>query len=434
MPPLEQVLDRGPHNFDPYSGNILIQGLGPILSREAATVFLTHLPPIPKRLDGVPKHIRLHMLFSILDLHLPDVSGVRLQATIDLMLRQGYRYRNPDEPKTWRSISGTPYAHKTPRAPAMAAADMGIPGVGKTQAAIRALSYYPQIIRHESFPRLVNGLNQMVWMSVDVPSSGKAEDLASNLMRGWDKAMADAIPGYEPRFSETLSRARRDGIRMLDEWRQVAISHYLGLLHLDEIQNFFQISTLERRRKRTNSDGSLELSIVEDKCLKWVLNLLNTWQMPLLASGTPDGIAALTKRMSNTQRISTGGFHKFGHFESAQDQEFRSIYLPQLAKYQYVQKKLPITDELAELLIELSGGVKRILIALWIAAHKIAFERDADDLLLRDFGQAATTYLAPLAPAVAALRSGNPKRLERYEDLLTKADGFWASFWGEISE
>lgn len=425
--------DASTLDIDPYAGNILIQGLGPILSRKEATTFLTYLPPAPKRLDGVPKHVRLHMLSSILDLHLPDVPGVRLQASIDLMLRQGYRYRNPDSPQTWRSISGTPYAHKTPRAPAMAAADMGIPGVGKTQAAIRALSYYPEVIRHESFPRLVNGLNQMVWMSVDVPSSGRAEDLADNLMREWDTKMAACIPNYDPRFAETLSRVRRDGIRMLDEWRQVAVSHFLGVLHLDEVQNFFQISTLERRRKRTNSDGYLELSIVEDRCLKWILNLLNTWQIPVLVSGTPDGIAALTKRMSNTQRISTGGFHKFSHFESAQDKEFRNIYLPRLAKYQYVAKKLEVTDELAELLIELSGGVKRILIALWIAAHKIAFERDTDDLLLDDFRRAAATYLAPLAPAVAALRSGSPKRLAQYEDLLTKADGFWASFWGEIT-
>lgn len=425
--------DASSPDLDPYAGNILIKGLGPILSREEAMAFLTHLPPIPKRLDGVPKQVRMHMVLSILDLHLPDLANVRLQATIDLMLRQGYRYRNPGNPQTWRTTSGTPYVHKTPRAPAMAGADVGIPGVGKTQAAIRSFSYYPQVIRHDSFPRLVTGLDQMVWLSVDVPSSGRAEDLASNLMTGWDSAMAAAIPGYQPRFSEEVSRVRRNGMWMLDQWRQWAISHYLGFLHLDEVQNFFQISTLERRRKRTNGDGSLELSIVEDKCLKWILNFLNTWQVPLLMSGTPDGIAALTKRMSNTQRMSIGGFHKFSHFESAQDQEFRSIYLPQLAKYQYVSKKLPVTDELAGLLIELSGGVKRILVALWIAAHKIAFERDTDDLLLSDFKQAAATYMAPLAPAVAALRSGNQKRLAQFEDLLTNAPAFWEVFWGEMS-
>ena len=420
-------------NFDPYAGNNLTQGLGPILSRKEAAAFLTYLPPVPKNLDGVPKHIRLHMLLGILDLHLADVPGVSLQASIDLMLRQGYRYRNPDSPQIWRSISGTPYTHKTRRAPAMAGAIVGIPGVGKTQAVIRALSYYPQVIRHESFPRLVNGLDQMVWMSVDVPSSGKAKDLASNLMTAWDTTMGVWIPDYVPRFADTLARVSRDGNRMLDEWRQVSISHFLGFLHLDEVQNFFKIPTMERRKKRTNGDGSLELTLVEDECLKWILNLTNTWQVPLLVSGTPDGVAALTTRMSNTERISTGGYHKLSHFEDGEILEFRRVFLLQLAKYQYVQKKLPVTDELARLLIELSGGVKRILIALWIAAHKIAFERDTDDLLLRDFKQAAATYLAPLAPAVAALRSGDPKRLGQYQDLLTKADGFWASFWGEMT-
>lgn len=431
MAPLDH--NKSTLDIDPYSGNILIQGLGPILSRGEATAFLTHLPPTPRGLDGVPNHIRSHMVFSILDLHLPDLPGVRLHSSIDLMLRQGYRYRNPESPQTWRSISGTPYAHKTPRAPAIAAAAAGIPGIGKTEAALRSLSYYAQVIQHESFPRLANGLNQMARMSVDVPSSGKADDLAANLMSAWDKAMADAIQDYSPRFLEPLSRARRDGIRMLDEWRQVAVSHHLGFLHLDEVQNFFQIPTLERRRKRTNKDGALELSVIEDKCLKWILNFTNTWQVPLLVTGTPDGIAALTKRMSNTQRICTGGFHKFSHFESANDPEFRIVFLPTLAKYQFVRRKLPVTDELAELLIDLSGGVKRILIALWIAAHKIAFERDTDNLSLKDFKQAALTYLAPLAPAVAALRSRDPKRLSQYEDLLTKEGDFWVTFWGEVS-
>lgn len=294
-------------NIDPYADNILIQGLGPILSREEATAFLTYIPRPPADLKGIPKHVRLHFLLIILDLHLPDVTGVSLQASIDLMLRHGYRYRDPSSSNTWRAISGIPYVHKTPRAPAMAAADVGIPGVGKTQAVLRALSYYPQVIRHEKFPRLENGLNQKVWSSVDVPSSGKAEDLAANLMNRWDRDMANAIPNYTPRFTSSVARVRRDGIRMLEEWRQVAISHHLGFLHLDEVQNFFQISTLERRRKRSNSDSSLELSIVEDKCLKWILNFTNEWQVPFLGSGTPDGIAALTKRMSNAQRISTGG-------------------------------------------------------------------------------------------------------------------------------
>jgi hypothetical protein len=35
-------------------------------------------------------------------------------------------------------------------------------------------------------------------------------------------------------------------MRMLNEWLQVASIHFLGVLHLDEIQNFFRIQSLNR--------------------------------------------------------------------------------------------------------------------------------------------------------------------------------------------
>ena len=73
-----------------------------------------------------------------------------------------------------------------------------------------------------------------------------------------------------------------------------------------------------------------------------------------------------------------------------------------------------------------------MIIALWIAAHRVAFERTEDDLRLEDFRVAADTYLAPVAPAVAALRSNDPKRMGRYEDLAPRDHGFWSQFWGNL--
>ena len=121
----------------------------------------------------------------------------------------------------------------------LAAAVVGHSGVGKTEAILRALNRYPkQVIVHEKFPRLEGSHPQVVWISVDVPASGKAIDLARNLMVAWDAALHRAIPDREARFLDIP--ATRDGARLLDEWRQVAISHFLGVLHLDEVQNFFK--------------------------------------------------------------------------------------------------------------------------------------------------------------------------------------------------
>ncbi len=415
-------------NHDPYKGNMLTRGLGPILSREEALAALLHLPPLPGDLKGMPVHIRLHYLMILRDLHVPALEGARLQSTMDLMVRQGYRYRDPLFAETWRLVGGEAGARKPPRAPSSAAIAVGYSGTGKTEAVLRGLSTYPQqVIFHEKFPQMASGLSQVVWLSTDVPASGRTADMAANLMIAWDNVMKGN------RFTASLAKNRRDGGQMLDEWRQVASSHFLGLLHLDEVQNFFKIQSLERRNKRKNEEGGLELSIVEDACLKGILNFTNIWQMPLLLSGTPDGIGALTKRMSTTQRLVTAGYHPLAHFEKALDHRFRHVFFPRLCEYQYVKKKLPLDDAFAELIILLTGGIPRIIIALWIAAHRVAFERSTDDLRFDDFKKAAATYLAPVAPAIAALLSNDPNRMAKFEDLMPRDDGFWAIFWNSMN-
>lgn len=421
--------------MDPYRGNILTQGLGPILSREEALQRLMFIPPVLGTIGDIPRHVRMHHLLRLQDLHLPTLEGGRLMETLDLIVRPSYRYRDPNSPSTWGLISGETVLHKTPRAPASAALVEGHSGVGKTQAILRGFECYPQqVIVHPAFPRIVSEHVQMVWLSADVPATGRAPDLATNLMRSWDSAMTLHLPGAPPRFADVLDRSRRDGSRMLDEWRQVAVSHFLGVLHLDEVQNFFRLQSLEARRKRKSAVTELELSIIEDQCLKWLLTVTNTWQIGLVLSGTPDGVGALTKRLANVQRFATAGYHPFPHFKTAKDPFFADILFPQLMKFQFVKHPITAADALAELVIELSGGILRLIIALWIAAHRVAFERQTDDLQLDDFRRAAETYLAPIGPAVAALRSGDPALMSRYEDLIPRNEAFWASFLESIRQ
>lgn len=422
------------NSFDPYADNILTQSLGPILSRQQALTRLTYSPPPPCDIGNVPKHIRMHQLMMLRDFHLPSIEGVRLVETIDLMIRPSYRYRDPKSPQTWGFIGAEPMLQKTTRAPATAAVVVGHSGTGKTEAILRGLNCYPQqVITHNTFPHIVEKHHQIVWQSVDVPASGRSSDLAANLMMSWDATMARySPPGTPRRFEAALAKDRRDGSKMLDEWRQVASSHFLGLLHLDEVQNFFRLPSLEKRQKQAKVAGGSELSIVEDQCLRWILTLTNTWQIPLLMSGTPDGIGALTKRLSNIERFVSSGYHQFPLLEDAKSTQYYKGFLMQLANYQFVQKRLEVTPEFAALIIELTGGIPRIIIALWIAAHRVAFERKDDELRTDDFKRAAATYLAPIAPAISALRSKDPQHMARYEDLIARDDGFFSTFWSTV--
>lgn len=420
---------------DPYKGNILIEKLGEIKSRKDISKFLTYLPQMPPQNIGqFPKHIRLHMLQDIRDIHLPSLNEARVSESIDLMLRQSYKYRDPKLASTWRNLYSSNITDDTNFliAPPMALGVLGLPGVGKTQSIKRSLSAYRQIITHEKFPNIINNFNQVSYISVDVPSSGKAEDLAVNLMNAWDQAMFYYVEGYIPRFTESLNKTKYNGTRMLEEWRQVATHHFLGLLHLDEAQNFFSIPSLKKRNAKNSSNEPLKLSIREDTCLKWVLSLTNTWQIPVVFSCTPDGMGALTNRFSNLQRFSSYGLHQLKRFESKEDPDFIT-FLTTLLKYQYVKSPLTEISQIDEVLIQLSGGIQRIIIALWVAAHRIAFERKDDDTLkVSDFINAAKIHLSAIAPAIKALNSGIPSEMNIYEDMLGNEE-FWDSFWNSIT-
>lgn len=424
--------------LDPYSGNILVQPLGPILDRTKAAQRLSFMPPRPRDPGKVPKHIRMHYVIQLRDFHLASLDGLRVQQSIDLMLRDGYRYKDPSSAQTWSVIGGDAIHHKTPRAPAMAAVVVGHSGTGKTEAILRALDLVPsQVIQHPSFPKLIGTHQQLAWLSVDVPSSGRADDLAANLMSSFDATMEKHVAGWQNRFASNLAKTRRDGQKMLDEWRQVALAHFLGALHLDEVQNFFKLPTLKNRRHKAADGAERELSIIEDQCLKWILTLTNTWQIPIILSGTPDGVGALMKRFANTQRFVGGGYHVISPFESADDPLFydsenQGGFLNVIGLYQFVANPLKITSGFARLILELTGGIPRLIIAFWVAAHRIAFERDDDSLRIEDFKRAGDTYLAPVKPGVAALLSKDPRQISRYEDLMQRDDNLWTSFWASM--
>ncbi|MDD5177533.1 MAG: AAA family ATPase [Sterolibacterium sp.] len=414
-----------PNPLDPYAGNILVAKLGDIPSPLTALTSLTQVPVFPGTMEGIPQHIRLHHLMAVRDLHLPPLIERQLLQTTDLMVRQGYRYRDPLSSSTWAAVSGENQRRKILLPPSFAAAVEGLSGVGKTQACLRCLHSFPtQTIHHANFPRMADGLLQTVWLSVEVPASGKSADLARALMEAWDLATGGS------RFAHWLAKDKiTDGMKALDEWRQVAVGHFLGVLHLDEIQNLFKLSSLKQRKNRKGSGEAPELSIVEDQLLRWLLYLTNSGQIPLLVSGTPDGIGALTRRLSTLERINTMGYHAFEPFSDPRAPEFLNTFLGQLGNFQYVRHKLAVDENLAELIIDLTGGIQRLIIALWVVAHRVAFERKEDDLRLSDFTQAASTWLAPLAPAIAALRTKDPDKMARYEDLVRRDTTFWAKFW-----
>lgn len=401
-----------------YRGNPLIEACGPILSQSELTQKLAHAPVFPDEVLKTPLHIRKHSVASIWDLHIPSQEGIRLAETIDLMLRQGYTKFRPGTPDFWRRL----YNDQNPILKPISAAVVGISGVGKSDAIEHALKLYPKYVDHEKLPGFVSPCRQLIWLKVDAPKTGKLIDLAADLMMALDEATETE------HFSEELTRRNKRGPDMFRSWIRIAAKYSLGFLVIDEIQNLFKQAPLKvRRGSQSPTSNRPELRIIEDEALKHILTAQNTWGIPIMISGTPDGVEAFNTRMSTMQRLTTFGFHKFQRTPSADDPIYMKGIFPVLCKYQWVNRKLEPSDEFAELLHRLSGGVARIYTALWVSAHRYAFDGNRDELTLNDFEGGFHQYLQPLAPAVEALLSNDPKKLARYEDALPKDPTFWSS-------
>lgn len=416
------------HSFyDPYHGNQLITPLGPMRDRDSAAQTLMCLPTHPKNMSELPAHIRGNYLEQVRDIHIPTHAGVRIHERIDKMIRYGYRYRDPRQASTWRGcregFAGNALSDMSPAVMTVS----GHSGTGKTVAVKRTLRSYKQIVLHDNFPGIVGKHYQVTWLSVDVPHSGRLVDLVANLMFAWDRMLGASGLDLPLRFENSIPKQPSGMARSTNEWLAVALGHFLGVLHFDEIQNFFKISALESRRKRSGNKVGIELSIAEDACLKWVLTLSNTWGIPVIFSGTPDGVSAMVNRMSTAQRGTTFGYYEIPRFENAEEKGFVNL-MDTLSKYQYLSKPLSLTDELRSTVLERSGGIHRIIMMLWISAQEIALERPGDELRLSDFKEASETLLEPVAPAIAALLSNDPKRMARYDDLMAGGIDFRSTF------
>lgn len=396
-----------------YEDNPLIAACGPILSPAEIARQLLHLPPIPKPGLDRPGHMLEHDLGDIWRMHVPTPVGLQITQALDFMIRQGYVHRRPRSAATNRLLHGLPTIGGDHAAIQLAAAVGGFSGVGKSEALRRALNLKPQVMVHNDFPGMRGPLSQLLWLKVDVPESGRIADLAECLFRATDDALGTD-------YRKGLSSGRmRGGANLAAEWVAKVRVHFLGLLAFDEVQNLFKIATKARRTAALRGGHDRpELGVVDDQALKFILTLTNTSKIPVVLAATPDGMSALSTRMSTSQRISTAGFHQIPHAETADDGYFKKMFFPRLAAYQYLPERLEPNDELRRLVHRLSGGVSRIAVALWVHGQRRASGRGARCLTPDDLQAAADGPLRLVQPAVSALLSQDPQRMAQYQDLL----------------
>jgi len=408
----QSVAHAEKQTLDQYRDNVLIDACGPILSPPQIAKGLLCQPPRPNAAElALPAYIRRHAPLALGQLHLPKPEGLELAQCLYAMLLQGYVDRNPKRAETWRRIycAGRPLP---PHAKLQLGATVeGISGAGKSSAIERALALVPQVAVHDSFPHLTGRVKQLVWLKVDVPFSGRLIDLVLSFAEAADIALGTS-------YASDLVKGRATPDSIARSWLTMMEVHFPGLLVIDELQNLFKIETKRVRDSRHQALGRPALRIKDDDALKFLLTITNASKIPLVVCGTPDGVSAIKTRTSTTQRLVTGGYHQITHANSPDDVFFRKVFFPKLLEYQWLPRKLQETAEARALFHQLSAGVPRIGVSLWVHATRRAIARGSDGVEELDLRHAAAHDLALLQAAVQALNSADPRRMQQYEDLL----------------
>jgi len=384
-----------------YAANPLIEALPPLLSPAEGIAFLERRPPLPTESElKLAPHYRLHFVGRIRDIVFSLPEYINFEPYVAMMIRQGYIARNPLANSTWARIwrsnlNSVEESRLPPHSkPAETMLFCGLSGTGKSTFITRLLSHYPQIIDHTEYKNEPMVLRQLSWIKVDCPKDGTPIGLCKNFFYAIDRVLGT-------KYSEQVY-AKMTGPDYLILMGRIASNHFLGVLVVDELQNL-----------------SVRKSGGEKGLLDQLAAMFEALEIPVIYIGTPSVTRLFQKKLQNVRRSSSLGCHFFERPETSQDVHWVR-FMEQLWEYQWTSTKTKLTETLIDIFFDHCQGITFFAIAMFTQCQ---FRLIADDeptakidrALLKDISQ---RELLPLQPALTALRSNDPERLEAFEDLI----------------
>lgn len=382
-----------------YQGNPLIEALPPLnsfLNDSSALKGSLRCTVEDIHLNGVE---RAHCICRVIDDFFQPLSQhIQLHERLSLMIRGGYVGRNP-ETGDWakhiqngyeRVISGDLKAIKFTdvNSTAQSMTLIGCSGNGKTTAMKQLLSLYPQVIYHPD-----RNFEQVVYLKIDCSHDGSLKELCMNFFRAMDRALGTS------NYQKQYSTSKRPSIEtLLAAMAQVANSHALGVLIIDEIQHL----------SRSRSGGS-------EKMLNFFVTLVNTIGLPVILVGTPRAREIFEADMRSARRGSGLGAIFWDPMEEGR--EWKAL-TDKLWTLQWLQKRDEVlTDEIRVLWYDLSQGVLDIVVKLFVLCQLRAIATKVERITPKLMQQVYEDELKPVHPMLAALRSGDVEEMIKFSDL-----------------
>lgn len=426
-PPCVQQAQYAPSEIVLYQGNALIEALEdyPMWSAKAILKKMLGQPPACTPRPSY-QQARAWLTNLPAELFIPIKRHFVLFEMIDLLIRQGYRARNPELPErakylrdAYERLEGGKPLGPTPciqgRHEQLTATLIGTSGMGKTWSVNHIFeTFYPQVIRHRAC-RLGAPLLQITHLHVECPPEGSVITLCKEII---DQVGYLSGIDYRERFRIT-DRTTLDTLK--STLVHVLAIHYVGIIVIDEIQNLVA--------KRSNKDGFFN----------FIVALSNSINVPVLFVGTPLAQKLMNKNFRTARRLGTRGFIHWQPL-AFQSHEWR-MFIDALWTYNVLRDDNPekIPEDVEQKLWQCSFGITEVLLKLFIASQLrvlvvSAAHRSQGKMTVQVIEQVFNENFKNIKPIIEQLIRQDEAGILSYEDLdFPKCDDI-AAIVGDIDQ
>lgn len=389
----EQIIDE-------YSGNPLIECLPRLTDKYDAIEMLAVYPPYSLKEKDLEAYYRIHMVQRLYQYFQPLSVHLDLYNRINLMIRQGYLYRNPLSKEMAINFNNGYQAILKSNielnssdifgASSVGFSIVGVSGMGKTTSIDRVLSTIPQVVVHSKYKDKKLSMYQINYIKLECPYDASVKALCINFF-----GKVDGILGTN--YMKKYGTGRLSANAMIPIMAQVARNISLGCLIIDEIQLL---------SSRSSGGG--------EKLLNFILSLNNTIGVPLLLIGTPSAMSILQSQFRLARRNSCQGAMIWDRLKNDDNWD---LLIEGLWEYQWTKIYTPISKEYIDIMYQLSQGIidiaKKIFIMVQIKIIADGTERITTDAIKKVHEE----NFKLVKPMVDALRTGNLNKIAKYEDI-----------------
>lgn len=317
----------------------LIRQMPEMLSGQELYEKLADIPAYSEEIRGKSQTERLIELSVLYEIYLPSEMSIEIYSKLYLALlrsvqkkgtnvavQQAYQNHNAIMRKENRGIIGGSDSFSI----------VGCSGIGKSSAINRAIS----IITKNKMIEIQNPSVRIIpCLVVQCPFDASVKSMLLEILRKSDELL-------ETNYYSSALKARATTDVLIGIVSQVALRH-IGLLVIDEIQNCV-----------TAKSGK--------NLVAMLTQLINSSGISICLVGTPETLSLFESAFQLARR-SLGL-----QYNSLNNDEFFKGFCKLLFKYQFVQKKAEITEQMVDWLYEHSSGVTSIVVSLIHDAQEIA--------------------------------------------------------------